>query len=332
MIAHIDTWKPARLFPHTYPGACPDASFLLINNKIYDIHSEDPGDPDALVYTNEKNEICYVNDILLELGLPRIEERYPVLAYGANRNPATLKIKLNNYNYNSPGPDIALPVLKGFLSGAEVVAANIYGQGYVYADIITESEFCYDTEIECWLNLLDRDQLRVMNESENLDGNMYVLSRFPEFTLPVLNKTIFPLAYAGNKPIFISPKYNKPIGYNSVRAERRNIPSMDTVEMIDHILDVFDLKREISSLTGLEDNPDLGNEFMKYLNGQWWYSFHTGNKAIPGYYKSLDLIDQHIANNSMNLNSVNDLKKKGLVLSKEQSFNPDGSCLLKSMI
>jgi tetratricopeptide (TPR) repeat protein len=61
---------------------------------------------------------------LSKFELASVEDRYAVVAYGANRNPATLSIKLLNYGYRSPNGVVAVPALRARMSSTDVVACG----------------------------------------------------------------------------------------------------------------------------------------------------------------------------------------------------------------
>src|ERR1044072_4907085 len=124
----VGTWYPARKYPETYPGESVGHSYLLWGSRILPISSEEPGE----FRVTAESEAILLDELLNNLGLPRLDQRFPVLAYGANRNPSTLYTKLQNYSSVQEPAKHCLPVLKGRMKGADVAACRLHGHGYPY--------------------------------------------------------------------------------------------------------------------------------------------------------------------------------------------------------
>ncbi len=289
MSANTDFWKPARKFPLTYPGLCPDDSFLLLDNNILPLTAEDSGAFFAHAGTNEP---VAVDRILEDLNLPPVDERIAVLAYGANRNPATLKIKFENYRYKSPGHAIAVPMLKAYIKNADVVASGFHGQGYFFGDLLLDTKYTNLTETEVWVMLLDGDQLRVMNDSEHIKTGMYTLCDINQVMLCKPDVAVTPLCYIGTDPLFVSKHHQTPIAFSTVSASNRNIPAKTTAELIDHFIQVYDLDEKIAALINNhgEDVP-LHKRLSGYMNDNWWKEFNKQHTAHKGYKKILKLFN-----------------------------------------
>jgi len=330
-ITKVGDWKPARQFPHTYPGDRPGQSYFLLNENVYLIFWEDTQDIKSAYFLEEGRHV-YVDDILRNMNLPALTERYALLAYGANRNPATLNIKFKNYHYKTSGKGLALPVLKGSLQKADVVACNIFGQGYLYADLLLDSEFTSNTEVEAWLNLLDSDQLRVMNDSEGIKSGTYTLGQFPGYNIENIAPTISPLGYAGISNIFISPDLKKPLAFSTILAKNRTLPEMEPTAMFDHLFGVFEIRKKVAQITGLNNDETLSGELSKYLNGQWWYHFNTNERPIRGYVKVMELLENCIRQNSLRTSTTEYLKRKKLILTKEKAYSPGPEHTLQRLL
>lgn len=331
-VTRVRDWKPAREFPETYPGDHPAGSYLILNDHVYPLLFEDPLDLESGYIVDAGYGHMQVRSLLADFGLPSMGERYPSLAYGANRNPGTLYIKFLNYEYRSPGEGLAVPVMKGRLRGADVVAGGLSGQGYLYGDLIVESDHSKDTIIEAWVALLDEDQLRVINDSEGIDGGDYVLAQFPGFKFEGIEHAIAPLGYAGSFPIFVSPALGKPLSFATVEAENRSLPAMTPREMLTHLLDVFDIRRSVSQWTGIAEDGNMAAELTKYMNGQWWYQFHTGNPPISGYQRLIGTMKELMRENSESANTAKLKRGLGLAIPLEESYHPQASMTLRGLI
>ena len=312
----VDDWRAARAFPHTYPGDRPAHSYLLLDRTVLEMRVDDP-EQLAQVRTRDGR---LVDDRLRERGLPLLGERYAVLAYGGNRNPGTLALKLEHYGYRSPGRGIAIPVLRGTVRGGDVVAGGVSGQGYCYGDLLLDAEWTRDTEVEAWLCLLDDDQLRVVNESEGVHPDRigdYVIGRIPGYRLAGSSNEIAPLGYAGNGRIFVSPRLATPIAFSTVEAQNRPIAAMEPIAMWDHILEACDLREKVAAAAELPNDPSLARALCKSLNTEWWVAFHTKKEPPRNYMETLEVLtaafDQHGHTTSM----ATALREQGRVVEPE---------------
>jgi hypothetical protein len=113
--------------PATYPGRRPRFSFFFTSKGIYRL------------------KFRALRSLLKKHGLPSLDERYAILAYGSNACPD----QLLNKNLTD------VPVLYGRLKGAEVVYAGRKTQkGYVPATLARKKG-----TRSSWVTLLTREQL-----------------------------------------------------------------------------------------------------------------------------------------------------------------------------
>ncbi len=145
---------PLKEFPFDasiYPGRRPLFSFLFTPQCIY------------------RFTLRTLGQLLDSCGLPPVDERYAVLAYGSNACPGQLMRKYQNHRLTN------VPVLYGRLTGAEAVyAKRRTNGGYVPATLAKK-----DGSGPSWITLLTAEQLRAMDASEGRPG-YYVLARVPE--------------------------------------------------------------------------------------------------------------------------------------------------------
>jgi hypothetical protein len=321
-VTSVGAWRPARQYPETYPGDCPPTSYFILNENVYPVAVTATGD---LLIEPFGDASEAVDSVLSKLELPSVEDRYVVVAYGANRNPATLSIKLLNYGYRSPNGVIAVPALRGRMSSTDVVACGLHGQGYLYGDLLIGSGLTKATSTEAWLLLLDHDQLRVLHDSEGVSTGLYTVAVLPDTHVDGFSRSISPLVYVANTRMLISPQYDRPLAFSSVAAEGRGIPEMTAGQMIQHTLQVFSLRSSVSRMTGIVDDENLPGQLMKYLNGQWWYHFNTAQAPLEGYDGVLRLFEEHIGRSSTRLSTADHMRRQGLALSPDGSYAPGRS-------
>ena len=88
------------MVPESYPGDCPPGHYLLCGDQILPLEENYAGNGyDLFTAPGERVDL---DAFLAESGASPVAERFPVLAYGANRNPGTLAIKFRHYG--SPDP------------------------------------------------------------------------------------------------------------------------------------------------------------------------------------------------------------------------------------
>ncbi|WP_187247629.1 hypothetical protein [Actinomadura alba] len=315
----IDFWRPARKFPEHYPGECPLADYLLWNRHVHPLEYSDTAG-----FVIGGNEHRSLDDLLAALELPGLAERTPVLAYGANRNPATLHVKLLNYGYRSPnGTDWCVPVLRGELHGADVAVAGLHGHGYLYGELLLNTEYSRDAVLQARICLVDADQLRVLNDSEEIREGSYHLARIPRTRLVSTGAPVQTLGYVANAHTWSSPVHGTPIGYTSVQATGRRYPSMTATDGLAHALDALDIRRQVSALSGIADDDRMAAELAKYLNGQWWYRFQTGQAPIAGYESILEIFRAAMADSSLPVRTYDHLAELGQIIPVEAAYSPD---------
>ncbi|HEV2815410.1 MAG TPA: hypothetical protein VGW10_19290 [Solirubrobacteraceae bacterium] len=318
-VTRLDHWLPARRHPETYPGDRPPGSYLLLDEVVCPVLLDDP---DAPVVVTPGGEAEALDAVLERAGLPATSDRVAVLAYGGNRNPATLRIKFANYGYRCPGSAVAVPVLRGAIRGADVAACGLSGQGYLYGDLLVDPDLVGETRCEAWVVLADPDQLRVLNDSEIGTGD-YAAARFPgvEVGRPLGGPV---LGYTAHRPCFVSPELGRPLAFRSIDAERRALPEMTPMEMLDHVLGVLGLRDRARAVAGRGVNGDLALAVAHYMNRNWWRSF-TGDEPEPGYGEVLTAVGEGLAARSLAGSSASLLADRGLLMTDAEAQHPDAS-------
>jgi hypothetical protein len=316
--ASIETWRAARKFPATYPGDRPAASYLLSGNRV---HSMILGGSGRLLVHSQDGPPRELDEVLAAHRAAPVDHRYRVVAYGANRNPATLHIKLRNYRYQAPGPSAVLPALRAVVHGADVVACGLHGQGYLYGDLLMNSPITLGTSVEAWVLLLDHDQLRVLNDSEGVGSGMYSVGLLDDVEIAGTTTKLSALGYFANRRVLTSPVFGAPLGFASVAATGRRFPSMSPIEMLEHLIESHGITRDLCAITGL-GTDGLAASLMKYLNGQWWYHFNTGDEPIEGYTRVLRLFADVSESGALATSNAANLAAEGKLLTTAQAYTP----------
>lgn len=264
----VSAWVAARTHPHTYPGEHPPRAFVVVDDEVVLL------DDDLAV-----NGVP-VDQVLADRGLPSLALRTPVLAYGSNRNPATLALKLRHHGYRTPGRGVVVPVLPAVVPGIDVVAGGLSSVGYVFADLYAGAA-TRDTEVRLHILLLDDDQLRAIHDSERVGVGNYDVALLDGVAVPAVAHPVTVMAYVGRVPVFRSPALGSPLALATVPASGRTLPESGAVAALAHPVEALGLAAEVRAVIGGEgDGDDLAWDLGRYLNGQWWVRHHTGHPRL----------------------------------------------------
>ncbi len=211
--------------PLCYPGKRPPHSFLFCSDDILSI----------TMTPNVKIEDCMVDDITLaekleEYGAKGISDRYLVVGYGSNANPAQLQNKFKN-NVNS-----IFPVFKGTITGYDVSYARAFASYGAIPATITDSP---GTVVEVWANLFDEEQLEIMNKTEGR-GTSYCLGRLNS-ALTLENNEIFSSACSYIHMQGSLPVNSKPIRLDMISAINAKFDGLDQPQILSKISEMFGL-------------------------------------------------------------------------------------------
>jgi hypothetical protein len=326
----MSNWEAARSHPFTYPGTHPAGGFALVDDVVHDLVWQAPPQAASIVVDGAST---LLDDILSERGLPTLQDRYPVLTYGGNRNPATLTLKLQHYGYASPGKGIVLPVLPARIRGFDAVAGGLSSQGYLYADMYADDRTA-DTELFVHVLLLDSDQLRVMHDSEGVRSDLYDVVELDcvGFVQDGQRFGFSAMAYVGVDPVVISELLDSPIAFEAVKASGRNLPEFETTAMLAHVLEAIGAVDEVRAVVGAGlKNPDdalktpreVASELMRYLNGQWWYRQHTDQRRLLACENLETSLRARLLTTSRTSSTRELVSESGRFLSADEAYEPD---------
>jgi hypothetical protein len=339
---HVNNFKAARQHPLTYPGERPDFSYLLINRRVCPITVPKGNLEKAIVHLSRKRHIP-LKKALEDLGVAPLEERFAMMGYGSNRNPATLHFKFENYNQEGNVSNV-IPVIKGSIRGVDAVAATFYGQGFIYADLWPDPRAA-NTEIESWLTLFDLDQLRSMNAAEHIDDpEVYAVGTFDGFRIAGSSKTFETMCYVGKSPIFVLPYgQDMPYAFKDIKAKNRILHTVRQRELLAIVLSHSDLKDDIVEQLHLaEQDPDLimspypyekkrdfrdpfqiADAVATYLNHVWWVYGGEQTRLPVWHHKISTKIKEWIMHTSLEESTMEVKKRRDELLSLVEANNPD---------
>jgi hypothetical protein len=325
-------WPAPRRRPATYPGLVPPHPYLLVGADVHPLVVR--WSPSGALAV-ELPDGTPVDDVLRRHGAAPLAERVPAVAYGANRGPDSLALKFAHHGRGSghPVPDFVLddadrsrpptpgrgpeppvpvvPVLVGAVEDVDAVGAAMASQGYVYADIVDSP----GTTLEVRIPLLDVHQLAAIHDSEAL-GRAYDCIWLPEVTIAPTapgpaggGPTLGAMAYLGRRAVFRVPDRGdhggddagQLLAFAAVAAKGRRFPALTQVELVGRIVATTGVAPDLAPRLGLDRSAapaDVAAELIRLVNGQWWYSFHTGDRPAAATEDAQRIVAEAIAASS----------------------------------
>ena len=161
-----------------------------------------------------------LKQFLADRGLPALEERYAILAYGSNACPGQLLRKYQDHGLTN------VPVLFGRLVGAEAVYAHreTIGGHYVPSTLARK-----EGTRPSWITLLTRIQLKQMDASEGRPDS-YELGELIDTQFSIGKKLVNPLYTYVNVLNGVMIREGKPVSLRSARQKRAKLLVAETAE------------------------------------------------------------------------------------------------------
>ena len=236
----VDSYRSASLNsePLVYPGERPPASFITDGELVSPIFAENhEGQLDFTVVSGGQE--IPVNEYLTARGAPLMEDRIPVISFGANMCPGSLKSKFTKVGR----PDaLVVPTIYTELPSHDVVWSAGPGINGNFIAILYQGEETAQTDLQVGISFLTREQLLVLHATEM----NYELREVPVEIAGQKIKTFF---YAGTDKVFVENGH--PVAVGAVPASGRTLDEASTTEMLQKILTGDKVKNILHGL-GLE--------------------------------------------------------------------------------
>lgn len=203
----------------SYPGSRPNSSYLFFKNDIYPIKMiQNKPLSQSTVLLPDGSEPLLDEQLLKWKSLP-MDDRYVIIGYGSNANPAQLSVKFKD---NSE----PIPVIRGIMRGYDVVFSPLVAS---YGAIPATIEKSIGTEVEIWINFLDEEQIRIMDKSEGR-GKNYQLVKIDDEAILDNGERMSPVySYvASNGTLQIN---DKPIRFSTINAKNPKYQQMTELDM-----------------------------------------------------------------------------------------------------
>lgn len=191
---------------------------------------------------------------LEKLGARSIEDRYMVIGYGSNANPAQLQVKFQN-------TDSTFPIFKGQLKDYDVVYASFVAP---YGTIPATIENSKGALVEVWANLLDENQIKLMDKTEGR-GKSYWLAEL-EGELVLENGEHFSPIYsyvATTGTLFVE---GEQVRLQEINAANTKFKGLTEIEVLKIILKEFAKYDKPMSFDDFCKNIQTDTSFLKQIN------------------------------------------------------------------
>lgn len=216
--------------PNVYPGERPDQSYVIGDGMVYGIEVANREGSLDFTLTTPDGESVPIDTFLAEHGVPSMEERIPLLGFGANVSPNALAnkfSKLGKSNMLGEPEDMVVPTVYGTLAGHDIVWSGAPGIKGNFIAILYGGPEVQDTKVQVAVNFLTREQLLVMNASER----SYNLSTH---TVEIAGKKVRAYYYAGVDTVYFENSH--PVAIESIPAEGRNLTTSNTEKLMDSVV------------------------------------------------------------------------------------------------
>lgn len=237
--------------PHRYPGERPDHSFYTDGVDVMPIEVAD----DFSMTVVTRNGVQPINDMLTEAGVPTMEERIPIVAYGANLCPQTLRNKMKQEGR----PDLAIvPTVYGWLHGADVVWGERPGvRGAFFAELYAD-ESVADTSVLVGINFLTPEQILFMHKSEG----SYNFGNFSEVTLEN-GRNVPAQMYVGAGNAL--QKDGQPVAVEGIERQNGHLPSQNSFDTLEYLLENDIVRSAIASNMGVAPEEVTARGYTDFM-------------------------------------------------------------------
>jgi hypothetical protein len=223
--AAVETFHSASYHrdPLAYPGERPADSYVTDGRIVSALHVESK-DGKLIFTVVENGHEQAVDEYLVAKGVPAIEDRIPVLSYGANMCPASLKAKFEK----AERPDMqVVPTAYTMLEGHDIVWSGGPGINGNFNAVLYAGPETTNTKVQVGVSFLTPEQMLVLHATElnyQLAGTTVKLDGI---AVPVYY-------YEGRDSMYLQD--GQPVAVQSIPAENRALSVQSGREVIEQML------------------------------------------------------------------------------------------------
>jgi hypothetical protein len=241
----------------TYPGKRPQISFVFEKESIKPIKMKDGEKIEEALILNKNNKIT-LEKYLEQSKAVNLKDRYMIIGYGSNVNPAQLQMKFDSIQG-------IIPVLKGKLKNYDVVYAAFSSP---YGAIPATIEQDEGTTVEVWANFLDEKQMELMDKTEGREKSYWLVKIDTEIILENGERFSPIYSYLATSGV-LSHKEN-PLRFTGINADDKKFKDMTEIEVLKVLYSKLSTVQKFESFEEFIDKlrndktfQDKVNEFLK---------------------------------------------------------------------
>jgi len=252
--------------PNLYPGQRPEGSYVTDGQNTYNVQVTAQGGEHFFSIASDQGQVDL--DAFLQLqGVPRLNERIPIVAFGANMSPGSLASKFrkdvvrgeDGVERNNRPDLLVVPTVYGELADHDVVWSGGPGSNGNFTAVLYGGEKVQGTSVQVGINFLTPEQLLMLHATElNYD--------LAETTVSVAGAPIRAYYYVGTDSMYLHD--GAPVAVSSIPAHRRRLPGASTRQLLEHVLADPNISAAVAKrypeITGVTD-ATVYQSFIKTL-------------------------------------------------------------------
>lgn len=219
--------------PMLYPGQRPEQSYVTDGSLVYSLEVQDT-ERLAFTMTTAAGEVKDMNDFLREKGASLLEDRIPVLGFGANMSPGSLASKFTKVGREDA---FVIPTAYTTLKDHDVVWSGGPGMYGNFIAVLYNGQEVKDTEVQVGVNFLTREQLLVMNATE-------MAYQLAHVDVSIEGHLVRAYYYVGQDQIYI--KDGLPVAVDSIPVSGRVIEEGNTRQLLEEVIRNKDIVSKVS--------------------------------------------------------------------------------------
>jgi hypothetical protein len=235
--------------PLLYPGERPDDSYLTDGSLVYALEP-DLDNIEELSFTVQMDgETKDLDTFLMEKNAPLLEDRIPLLAFGANMSPGSLASKFAKVGREDA---LVIPTAYAKLHGHDVVWSGGPGVNGNPIAILYDGPEAADTDVQVGVNFLTPEQVLVMHATE-------LSYELASVEVEIGGRQIRAFYYAGKDSVYL--KDGSPVAIESVPADNRLLGTSNASGVLEEVLETPEIMDEV-----IHEYPELeGADTAMYI-------------------------------------------------------------------
>ncbi|MDR1970120.1 MAG: hypothetical protein LBQ11_02125 [Candidatus Nomurabacteria bacterium] len=233
--------------PLDYPGKRPERSYITDGDKIYGLEGVGV------------ELIEQIDEYLKNHNLPLMCDRIPVLAYGANASPGSLRTKFSKYDLT--GTEVSdkeaqtTPVIFSSLSDMDVVWNGVPGlAGNHFAELYKGPE-TVGCKVQVAVQFLTHEQMAIMHTTEGITYEFADIGQVDLGNDLVLDQVI---SYVARQSNILLDNNGQPISVAGIKRENSALQELDVREAMNYTLGNEGVRQVIGEKTPDEYVTDGG--------------------------------------------------------------------------